>query len=370
MVRAAWAAEGVEQPSAHLVVLGQGSTATILAKRTPFTAAELERLDAVAAQNQMRVLHRPDAAPATPSEVTQVLTTPDLAAYLASYPFLIGPPTDDQPFFFHFLRGRLAEVDIPNQSNDPFQFLRKWHEAVELLYLLIAVVTVLALAFFFGPLLLLRRRHIGVEVTVALPLLAYFACLGYGFMMLEVPLLQHFTLLLGYPVYALAVVLFALLLFSGLGSLLTVRMVDSAASALTWVLTAIVVIAAAYVYAVPTVIDALIGTPILVRIAATVAILAPIGIPLGMAYPLGITVLRGFSAELVPWAWGLNGALSVVASVLAIFIGSRMGFGAAFLTGVAAYATALVSMRVALRLGQPAVATDELAAPPTSVVNY
>jgi hypothetical protein len=71
---------------------------------------------------------------------------------------------------------------------------------------------------------------------------------------------------------------------------------------------------------------------------------------LGMAYPLGIAVLREFDARLVPWAWGLNGALSVVASVLAIFLGSRFGFTTAFWTGVGAYGIALVVMAVAPRL--------------------
>jgi hypothetical protein len=173
-------------------------------------------------------------------------------------------------------------------------------------------------------------------------LLGYFGCLGYGFMMLEVPLLQHFVLFLGYPVYALAVVLFSLLLFSGLGSLLTTRFI-APASILPKVLAAIVGLAIAYAFVVPAVISTLLGTSIVVRIATTVLLLAPIGLLLGMAYPLGIAVLRSVSNELVPWAWGLNGALSVVATVLAVFIGSRAGFTVAFCTGIAAYAVALVA---------------------------
>ncbi len=363
MVRTAWSAEGVQQPSAHVVVLGQGGSATVLAKRTPFSPSELERLAAVASENRMRVFYQPGHPDGAHADLTAVLTTPDLDGYLAAYPFRIAPPTDDQPFFFHFLRGRLAAADIADRQRDPFQFLRQWHDAVVLSYLLVAVVTTLALVFFIGPLLLLRRRATGVGVSVAVPLLAYFACLGYGFMMLEVPLLQHFVLLLGYPVYSLAVVLFGLLLFSGIGSLLSGRLGDSAASALTGVLLTIVVMAAVYVYLVPAVITALIGTPITLRIAATIALLAPIGIPLGMAYPLGNTVLRCFSGALVPWAWGLNGALSVVASVLAILIGSWVGFRAAFLTGMAAYAVALITMRVAITLGRSATSVEQAARP-------
>jgi hypothetical protein len=165
-------------------------------------------------------------------------------------------------------------------------------------------------------------------------------------MMLEVPLLQHFVLFLGYPVYALAVVLFSLLLFSGLGSLLTTR-VATPTQTLSRVLIGIVALAIGYAFAVPAIIAVLLGTSIAVRIATTIVLLAPFGLLLGMAYPLGIAVLREISEDLVPWAWGLNGALSVVASVLAVFIGSRAGFTAAFATGIAAYAVAFMAMRSA-----------------------
>jgi hypothetical protein len=67
------------------------------------------------------------------------------------------------------------------------------------------------------------------------------------------------------------------------------------------------------------------------------------GLLLGMPYPLGIMLLRRVGSGLVPWAWALNGAMGVVASVLAIFLGSRLGFTAALLTGLGAYALALAA---------------------------
>jgi spermidine synthase len=359
MVRAAWEAEGAVRPGDHVVVLSQRNTATVLAKRSPFTADELKRLQEVADASVMRVDYHPDRRDGASAELTTILTAPDWRAYLAAHPFRIDPPTDDRPFFFNFLRGRLAAENIPDDRADPFQFLRQWHEAVVLLYTLIAVVTLLALVFFFGPLLLVRQQPLRIAGAVAVPLLAYFACLGFGFMMIEVPLMQHFVLLLGYPVYALAVVLFALLLFSGLGSLASGRFAAHPAASLTRVLVAIVVIASLYVYVVPLLNSTLIGASIWVRIPVTVLLLAPIGTVLGMAYPLGITLLRGFGDELIPWAWALNGALSVVASVLAIFIGSRAGFTFAFLTGVATYGVALILIRLALFLAPAREVAEE-----------
>jgi MFS family permease len=191
-----------------------------------------------------------------------------------------------------------------------------------------------------------------VGARTASVLLLYFACLGYGFMMIEIPLLQRFVLFLGYPIYALAVVLFALLMFSGLGSLLSARLGLRAEHMLVRVLAGIVALATLYIAAVPTLIAVLIGESLTLRIALTVVLLAPIGLLLGMAYPLGIAMLREFDERLVPWAWALNGALSVVASVLAIFLGSRFGFTTAFLTGVGAYGIAL-AVAVAVNRREP-----------------
>jgi hypothetical protein len=239
----------------------------------------------------------------------------------------------------------LAPSDVPGQEKDPFQFLRQWNDALSLLYLLVAIVVVLAAFFFLGPLIVLAGRSgAPIGALTAAPLLLYFACLGYGFIMSEIPLLQRFVLLLGYPVYALAVVLFSLLLFSGFGSLLTSRFPGDPRRRLLVVLPAIVVLGLVLIKLVPILVNFMLGTPIALRIVFTMVCLAPIGLLLGMPYPLGIGVLRRFDEHLVPWAWGLNGCLSVVSSVLAIFLGTRYGFNFAFLSGVAAYALGLLLM--------------------------
>jgi spermidine synthase len=349
MTRRAWEAEGATDVPGSIVVAVQGNSATMLAKRRPFTAAELEVVQRVADANGMQILYMP-GADSDAAELAAVVRDPNLDALLDAYPYLIDPPTDDRPFFFHFLRGRLAEADVPDIHEDAFQFMRKWNDAVKLLYLLIGIVVLLAVLFFIVPLLVLaRRQRRRVPPLTAGVLLLYFACLGYGFMMIEIPLLQRFVLLLGYPVYALAVVLFGLLLFSGTGSLISARFTRHA-PALFAVLAGIVALAGVYVVVLPPLIAAAVGYSIGIRIAITVALLAPLGLLLGMAYPLGITLLRRFDDGLVPWAWGLNGALSVVASVLAIVIGSRVGFSAAFLSGVGTYVVAAAAMGLALRL--------------------
>jgi spermidine synthase len=346
MVREAWARGGVPDVSRHIVVLHQQLNATVLAKRSPFTDEELRRIDELAQVNHMRVLYRPGAATQGSKEIAALVTTLDPELIYSGYEFNIEPVTDDRPFFFHFLPGRLAH--LPSLDDDPMQVMQQWSEALSLMYLLILVVTTLALLCFVGPLLFLGRAGLtAVPARVAAPLLFYFACLGYGFMMIEIPLMQRLILFLGYPVYALAVVLFALLLFSGLGSLASARFAERADTVLPRVLLAIVALAIVYIVLLPPVLGALMRLPVAAKIATTVVLLAPLGGILGMAYPLGITILRRHGDGLVPWAWGLNGALSVVASVLAIFVSSRLGLTAALLTGAAAYLVALLCLAAA-----------------------
>ncbi len=346
MARAAWTAEGVANVADHILVLRQNMSATMLVKRSPFSEEDLQLVDRVARENNMQVLYRPGRPEAADRSIATIITTPNLQQYLGSSQFILDPPTDDRPFFFNFLRSRLGDVPV-----DPFKFLRLWDDALALMYLLIGVVTTIAVLFLVGPLFILgRTTSHRVKVTVAVPLLLYFACLGYGFMMIEIPLLQRFVLFLGYPVYALAVVLFALLLFSGIGSLLSSRLAIQPREALVRVLLGVMILSTAYIYLLPSVITAMLAVPISLKILTTVVLLAPIGLLLGMAYPLGITILREFSEGLVPWAWGLNGAMSVVASVLATYVGSRVGFSVALLTGVGAYGIALLSIGIATGL--------------------
>lgn len=345
MARAAWENEGVKNFSDHIVVLKQDLNTTMLVKKTPYTQEELAKLAERAAYLNAQVMWAPGAQPGN-LEVARVISSPDWHEYMDGYRFFIEPPTDDRPFFFNFLRGLITDG-----TDDPFHFLQMWNDALVLMYMLIGVVSVMAVLFFSIPLLTFGRGNMHkIDVKVAAPLLLYFGCLGYGFLMIEIPLLQKFMLLLGAPIYALAVVLFALLFFSGTGSLLSDRFTGDPMKSLTRVLLSIVAISLVYITVLTPVIHMFLGTPIWVRIGVTVLLLGPIGLLLGMAYPLGITVLRTCGEELVPWAWGMNGAMSVVASVVAIFIGSKIGFTAAFMTGVVAYLVGLASITLAMRL--------------------
>jgi hypothetical protein len=172
--------------------------------------------------------------------------------------------------------------------------------------------------------------------------LAYFACLGLGFILIELGLLQRLILLLGKPVYALAVILSTMLLASGTGSFVSGRFTpERLAQRLGGALLALAALLAAYAWLLPEVLGALLGRPWLVRLAAAVALVAVPSFLLGMPFPSGVRTLeRAGAGALVPWVWGVNGTLSVLASVGGIILAIEFGYTALFLAGAACYALA------------------------------
>jgi hypothetical protein len=162
-------------------------------------------------------------------------------------------------------------------------------------------------------------------------------------MLIEVALLQRFVLLLGHPVYSLTVTLFSMLLGTGIGSLMSRRIRDARLRQTTQlVLLGIALVAVLAIIALPQLIRAAITTSHAVRIGFTVLLVTPSAVLMGMPLPSGIRLMTPSHSAVVPWAWGMNGALSVIGATLAVFIAMNWGFSVTLLTGAAIYLTAAV----------------------------
>jgi len=181
--------------------------------------------------------------------------------------------------------------------------------------------------------------------------LGYFALLGLGYLCVEIPLLQRFILFLGHPAYAMATVLFALLLFSGLGSLISRRV------PLWLALILLPLLVVAYALGLPALFEATLAASLGSRLVVAVVALAPPGLLMGMPFPKGLALLeRRGSPALIPWAWGVNGAVSVVASILAALLALSFGFSTVLAVGAVCYVGALVmagAIRIPLHGGAP-----------------
>jgi hypothetical protein len=163
-------------------------------------------------------------------------------------------------------------------------------------------------------------------------------------MMVEVSQMQRLIMFLGHPTYSLSTVLFSLLVSSGIGSFLSERV--TGASEVRWtVLWFAVMIGTLVAFGAitPKLIRLMQTQPTTVRILVAVGLLAPVGLMLGTAFPLGMNLAKISSDGLGPWLWGINGATSVCASVLTMVIGMNWGISTSFWIGCCAYIVAALS---------------------------
>jgi predicted membrane-bound spermidine synthase len=339
--RAALAARGQADAGRHFVIVrgpDEGMplrTATVLLKKSPFTDEEVERAEAFARRLGLELLYSPRTRPA--NDLTRLVTAPDPAAFWRAFPSDVSPTTDDSPFFFQTVRP--ASLLSKRWARGEW---RRTNLGTLVLFGLVCITAFVVVAFILGPLLLVRRRLEGTARRARLPFLLYFAGLGAGFIVIEVVLVQKCVLFLGHPAYALTVVLFAILLWSGLGSLASGRFPDAAlVSRLRGAILAVVALVVLAVLLLSPLFYALVHLAAPWRVLITVAALAPLGLALGMPMPTGIRLLHARAPELIPWAWGVNGAASVLGSVGAVALAMVAGFDLALLVGAGLYIAAL-----------------------------
>jgi hypothetical protein len=335
---------GITEPRRHLILVGsaksisQGGVATILVSREAFSDEDVTRLQEIAARLQFEILLSPTQAA---NETLAALADREAAlATLEMLPLELSAPTDDRPFFFHTLRWRnLFREDLYAQGVTTFNM-----NAVFILAALLVVTVALTGLCIVAPLALTTDRWV---LRGSSPLFVFFAAIGGGFMLIEISQMQRLNIFLGHPTYGLAVALFALLLSSGIGSYTTSYGRERLGAETRLLLLLLVLVA-----------FGLLTTPLIhwfspastpLRIAAAVFMLTPLGFFMGMAFPLGMEIASRRAPALTPWLWGINGATSVCASVVALAIALTWGISVAFWCGFSCYLVALAAFGWASR---------------------
>lgn len=341
-------ASGVSNPADHVALIASGrsmAVGTLLMGRDPLTPADLATVQRFVEDKGFLTVWAPGAG-AEPSLFTELAQALNPWPMIHSYQFDISPPSDDRPFFFHMLRPRdVLDILLGRAPDMASAFsIGANYAATKVLLSLVVLVSVFAFAFILAPLLLAQREALAAtRGPWRARLLIYFACLGLGFMLVEIPMIQRLNLFLGHPIYAFSVVLATVLIGGGIGSFLVRRATPQDAPRRA--LIAIPVLCAGVVAATflqPALLRAGLAWETPVRIAAAAAQLLPLGILLGMPLPLGLQVAAGHTPRLIPWLWGVNGALSVVGSVGALCLGLVFGFQTGLLLGVAVYLLGLM----------------------------
>jgi hypothetical protein len=334
---------GISNPARHVMLVRDARTgydrtpATYIFKRSEFTDDEVRTIEDVTQRNDLQLLFTPLTRP--PNVFTRVIEAADPAEMWIDFETNIEPTRDNNPFFFNSVRFANLSRVIEGTTGE----WQKTNLGTSILFALFAITGVLVLLFIIGPLVLVRGRALTTGLGSKLSYLFYFACLGAGFIIVEVAMIQKFILFLGHPVYSLAVVLFSVLAFSALGSYLSGRISEERmTAALMKLLLVLVALVFVYIIALPPIFYGLVHLAREFRIVIAVVLMAPLAMVMGMPMPIGIRILARKAPEMIPWAWGVNGATSVMGSVAALVIAILSGFNQALMIGAGLYLVAMV----------------------------
>ncbi|MGL4650041.1 MAG: hypothetical protein ACRC1H_11575, partial [Caldilineaceae bacterium] len=325
---------GVSEPARHMMMVANEdvSTITLLVTRSPIGAEKAAELVAWADANGFPILHHP--VQAMPTEFAEYLLAPDRRAFEPAYPLSIGPVYDDHPFYYNFYK-------FSNLSPNPeYAGTLSVRFPVGNIILLTMMACSFVAAFLFILLPLLRFRRKGLRLARSGPTLTYFSALGVAFIFVEIVLIQRFTLFIGPPTLSATTTIASLLLASGFGSLLAQRLCTSP-QRLRLALGLLTMLVLLYALGLKPLLDQLLWVPDLGRVLIAMALIAPLGLLMGMPFPTGLARLSHEDAEIVPWAWGLNGVFSVLGSTLVIIVSMIWNFTAAFALGAVFYTVAL-----------------------------
>ena len=315
---------GVPDPEDHFAVLGKGRWGpwrSVLVSRSPLTP---EQMDVIEKRAGGRVDYLPRRRGNTRRFESFFASVRRDAEYRQA---TVGKDnyvavTDDRPFFYQFGKGFFT-----SEASKLLLNILSW---------VMAIAVVLILLPMFSP--GMARKRSGRR---AFEIVGYFASIGLGFMFIEVCLIQKLVLFLGHPSYSITVTLFAILIFSGLGSITARRFVptDMRTPLIIW--GPIVTAALFYVLFLGPVLSLVHTESLAARIVIVTLLLAPGSFFMGMPFPTMIRLMGARDDALIPWAWAVNAFTSVAASVLTILFAIHFGFSVVLYFGIASYLVAL-----------------------------
>jgi hypothetical protein len=319
----------------------------ILVRRTPFRPEDSRVLRTLSEINGMRVLYSPDGI-GPPSVYRDYFAAPDRAAFVRDYPFRIEATTDDEPFFFEH-----ARFTNLLQSRD---IILGAASGQMVLVVTLGIVVASGVVFLWLPVQWARKRTAAVLGSVGARWEAYFLALGFGFIGMEVALVPRFVLYLGHPVYALTIVLFALLVAAGIGSALSPRIVAGDARRLAAVAVCAGALIAVEALTLRYVFHRTFAVSMTARAVISIVLVGTPALPMGMLFPGGLEQAPTGDHR-APWiarAWVLNGWASVVGSVGTMTLSIAVGFTRVLLVAAAFYILAAFVSFGGVRVGTDA----------------
>ena len=293
---------GADHPEQHIAVVGTsrtGGVATVIAKKNPFTAKEVQDLLHTAEEYDFEILYLNGQN--NDVDFAHALEATDLSAFLETLYYDLRPTWDDRPFFFQmiYFTDALDMLFHPEAIHG-----QTFNYYAPLVLLTLLVISMIFVALFFVVPLAVSQGVQSLSPTWG----TYFILLGLGFMFVEIPLLQKGSLYLGHPTYSLSVVLFSMLTFTGLGSHWSGRLsIPQLQQSLWRYLFAVGTLVACTILTLEWIIPTTIGLSLSARVGIMVFTTGMLAFLMGVAFPSGIRLFSESQRNAVPWVWALNG---------------------------------------------------------------
>ena len=356
--------QGIGVPANRLLLIRGWNTSTLVIKNGEITAQDILAMQNFAEQRSFDLAFYADITPQETNrfnmleeaflyEGAMALVGPQRQSFLERYKFDLRPTWDDRPYFFDFFKwGSVAEfLELRTQGGVGL---------LELGYLIL-LATLLQAAVLSIVLILLP---LGLGRKLVRPqmdrgrVFFYFFGLGLAFLFLEIAFIQRFILFLSHPLYTIAVVISAFLVFAGLGSGLAPRVEDwleklrlskmsraRLISGIDVAVLAIAILGLLYLVLLPALFRAFMPWSDLAKVVVSVLLIAPLAFAMGMPFPLGLSRVSAKAPDLVPWAWGVSGCASVLSAVLAMILAIHFGFTVVVAIALALYIVAAMVFR-------------------------
>ena len=359
---------GVQDPAAHVVVYRSAWAVRILLSRAPWSPARIAAIRKFCDDRSFDVSWYPgmnvEAArtnlyndlPRVSFALGEVEATgPDDAIADEAQAVLNGQPTQSSAFFnlapitldrpFYYAAPRLDRIGTMLKR---LEILPQQEVGVLVNLAVLAQALVIAAIVLLVPLAARRRlRGDSEEPVPLLRAVVYFPALGLGFLFVEIFLIEKASLWLNDRTSGFALVLTGMLVFSGLGSMAAGRLSRAPAANMVFVAGGVLIWMVAMLFFLQPLILATLSWSWIARATALMAVVAPVSVLLGLPFPLGLS--RAGTGGLLPWAWGLNGAFSVVATPLANLIAREAGFERVLLCAAILYGVALLTFPMTRR---------------------
>ncbi len=345
---------GIKDIHEKFIVVKQAINFNVLMKKVPFTDNEIKavkdfteiinvsgnmlRLPAndvigYEAINEPEIMYLPLADWNAENSFTEIINSTrsnTMAEYISGFPSNIAPLTDNLPFFF--------------QYEKPENIFKHKNSIIYSLFISILQTLAFSILLIFLPVYFLNRKK--TSITYNSSYVIYFLCIGLGFMLVELGLIQKSVLFLGHPTYSFIAVVFSILLFSGLGSLFSSYFKEGHFKLIAGSMAVIVIMTLFNQFFMEDILNILLPENTFLRMIIIGLFLSPIGFAMGIPFPKGLQMVSQRDGNFIPVAMGINSVASVFAASASVPFAMLLGFSKLFLAAIIAYLLGLLAILI------------------------